>query len=87
MATGLAAAIKKGFGLEAMLKKGPIGTFDVYADEWVIYSNRREGGRLPKNEEVVQRIRDYRGLSSPSRATRSGADQSQTAADCGPGCG
>ena len=41
------------------MKKGPVGIFDVYVDEWVVYSNRREGGRLPKNEEVIRRIRDY----------------------------
>jgi predicted Rdx family selenoprotein len=69
------------------VKKGPVGMFDVYVDEWVVYSNRREGGRLPKNEEVVQRIRDYQGRSSPSRGTRPQVDESQTAPDCGPGCG
>ena len=39
--------------------------FDVYVDESVIYSNRREGGRLPKNDEIIQRIRDYQ--ASPLR--------------------
>ena len=61
--------------------------FDVYVDEWVVYSNRREGGRLPESKEVIQRIRDYRGRVSPGRATRSGIGKSQTAPDCGPGCG
>ena len=69
------------------MKNGPVGMFDVYVDEWVVYSNRREGGRLPKNEEVVQRIRDYRGRSSSSRVTQAQVDESQTAPDCGPGCG
>ena len=69
------------------MKKGPVGMFDVYVDEWVVYSNRREGGRLPKNEEVVQRIRDYQGRSSRIRGTRAQVDESQTASDCGPGCG
>jgi predicted Rdx family selenoprotein len=39
--------------------------FDVYVDESVIYSNRREGGRLPKNEDVLQRMRDF--LSDPAQ--------------------
>jgi hypothetical protein len=43
------------------VKKGPVGIFDVYVDEWVVYSNRREGGRLPKNEEVIRRIRITKG--------------------------
>ena len=81
------AAIKKEFAIEAKVKKGPVGMFDVYVDEWVVYSNRREGGRLPKNEEVVQRIRDYQGRSSRIRGTRAQVDESQTASDCGPGCG
>jgi len=77
------------------VKKGPVGIFDVYVDEWVVYSNRREGGRLPKNEEVVQRIRDYQGRLAVPRKGRSSSskeappevDQSQTVAECGPGCG
>jgi predicted Rdx family selenoprotein len=70
-----------------MLKKGPIGVFDVYADEWVIYSNRKEGGRLPKNAEVIQRIRDIQGRASPGKVTRAEVDKSQEAPACGPGCG
>jgi predicted Rdx family selenoprotein len=87
MATSLAAAIKKGLGLEPTLKRGPIGVFDVYADEWVIYSNRKEGGRLPKNAEVIQRIRDIQGRASPGKATRAEVEKSQEAPACGPGCG
>ena len=77
------------------MKKGPVGIFDVYVDEWVVYSNRREGGRLPKNEEVIRRIRDYQGrLAVPRKGRMSSSkeapaevDQSQTVAECGPGCG
>lgn len=79
--------IKKELGLEASLKKGPVGMFDVYADEWVIYSNRREGGRLPQNAEVIQRIRDYQGRAAPSKGSRGQVSQSQEAPACGPGCG
>jgi predicted Rdx family selenoprotein len=69
------------------VKKGPVGIFDVYVDEWVVYSNRREGGRLPESEEVIQRIGDYQGRSSPGKATRARADKSQPVSECGPGCG
>jgi predicted Rdx family selenoprotein len=54
------------------VKKGPVGIFDVYVDESVIYSNRKEGGRLPKNDEVIQRIRDYQGRSAlPTKGDQS----------------
>jgi predicted Rdx family selenoprotein len=69
------------------VKKGPVGMFDVYVDEWVVYSNRREGGRLPKNDEVVRRIRDYQERSSPNKTTQAQVDETQSAAECGPGCG
>jgi predicted Rdx family selenoprotein len=77
------------------VKRGPVGIFDVYADEWVVYSNRREGGRLPQNEQVIQRIRDYqarlvvpsKGRSNSNREAPTEVDKSQTVAECGPGCG
>ena len=77
------------------MKKGPVGIFDVYVDEWVVYSNRREGGRLPKNEEVIRRIRDYQGRlalptkarPNPNKEAPAEVDQSQAVAECGPGCG
>jgi hypothetical protein len=77
------------------VKKGPVGIFDVYVDEWVVYSNRREGGRLPKNDEVIQRIRDYqgrlalptKGRPNPNKGVPAEVDKSQTTPGCGPGCG
>jgi hypothetical protein len=50
------------------VKKGPVGLFDVYADESVIYSNRREGGRLPKSDEITRRIRAYQ--SRPAQPSK-----------------
>ena len=67
------------------LKKGPVGLFDVYVDEGIIYSNRREGGRRPANEEVVQRIREYLGRSQGSAAT--GAEAKAGGGAPGSGCG
>lgn len=69
--------------------------FDVYVDEWVVYSNRREGGRLPQNNEVIQRIRDYqgrpalptKGRPSPNREAPAEVDEAQPVSECGPGCG
>jgi predicted Rdx family selenoprotein len=59
----------------------------VYLDEAVIYSNRREGGRLPKSEVVLQRIHDL--LSLPVQPKKRGTGKSPAAAapesDCG--CG
>ncbi len=52
------------------MKEGPVGIFDVYVDESVIYSNRKEGGRLPKNDEIVQRIRDYQARPAPQTKGR-----------------
>jgi predicted Rdx family selenoprotein len=53
------------------LKKGPRGLFDVYADEGIIYSNRTEGGRLPRNEEVIEKLRKYQERArQPARQDR-----------------
>jgi len=41
------------------VKKGPLGIFDVYVEEGIIYSNRRAGGRLPGSDEIIQRLREY----------------------------
>jgi len=70
------------------VRKGPIGLFDVYADESVIYSNRREGGRLPKNQEVLQRIRDFLSLPAQPKkgeAARKGQAKAAPGSQCG--CG
>jgi len=70
------------------VKKGPIGLFDVYADESVIYSNRREGGRLPKSEEVLQRIRDFLSLpAQPKKGRTTGKSPATTVPESRCGCG
>ena len=62
--------------------------FDVYVDEWVVYSNRREGGRLPKNEEVVQRIRDFLTLpAQPKKGRAAGKGPAVAAPESQCGCG
>ena len=65
-----------------------MGLFDVYADEFVIYSNRREGGRLPKNQEVLQRIRDFLSLpiqTKKGETPRKGQSKGASGGECG--CG
>jgi predicted Rdx family selenoprotein len=47
------------------LKKGPTGLFEVYVADGMIYSNRSAGGRLPENEEMIEKIRKY--LERPDR--------------------
>ncbi len=74
------------------MRKGPIGLFDVYVDEAIIYSNRREGGRLPDKDEIVRRIRDYvsRAAAPPGKAGKKGksqTDQAQAASGGSCGCG
>ena len=68
------------------LKKGPMGLFDVYVDEGIIYSNRIEGGRLPKNEEVIEKLRKYQerreGSAARDREAKLGAPRG-TAAESG----
>jgi predicted Rdx family selenoprotein len=63
-----------------------MGLFDVYADEFVIYSNRREGGRLPKSEEILQRIRDFLSLPAQPKKAKA-ARKGPTAAAPGSQCG
>jgi predicted Rdx family selenoprotein len=70
------------------VRKGPIGLFDVYADEFVIYSNRREGGRLPKNQEVLQRIRDFLSLpAQPKKGRATGKGPATAAPESQCSCG
>jgi predicted Rdx family selenoprotein len=69
--------------------------FDIYVDESVIYSNRREGGRLPKTDEIIQRIRDYqakparpaRGAQSGTKKAPAGGGESRAAAGGDCACG
>ena len=52
------------------LKKGPTGLFEVYVADGMIYSNRSAGGRLPENEEIIEKIREY--LERPDRPSLGG---------------
>ena len=69
--------------------------FDIYVDESVIYSNRREGGRLPKTDEIIQRIRDYQAKPAPparraqsgTKKAPAGGGESQAAAGGDCACG
>ena len=87
------AAIKKEFSIEAKLKKGPVGIFDVYIDEWVVYSNRRECGRLPKNDEIISKIKDYQTRPTlptkgvPSNTKNATAEGGKPEATSGSQCG
>jgi len=69
------------------LKKGPVGLFDVYVDDGVIYSNRREGGRLPQNEEIIEKIRKYQARLGQTAARDPEAKQDASeSAITGSGC-
>jgi predicted Rdx family selenoprotein len=74
-AASLATALEKEFGIVPDLNKGSIGMFDVYVNDRVIYSNRREGGRLPRNEEVLEKIHKY--LKRPVRPSARGRQTKQ----------
>lgn len=86
-ATSLAAVIKKEFGIEANIRKGPIGLFDVYVDGWTVYSNRAQGGRLPQAAEIIAGIRDYqRRLTLPGEGTSLDKKASDGEANSGTQC-
>ncbi|KPK99779.1 MAG: hypothetical protein AMJ91_06330 [candidate division Zixibacteria bacterium SM23_73_3] len=61
MASSLEAAIEKEFGSMVNLKEGHDGIFEVSINDQVVYSNFNQCGRLPENEEIFQKIREYRG--------------------------
>ncbi len=43
------------------VKKGPRGLFEVHADGRIIYSNLTEGGRLPRKEEIIEKLMECGG--------------------------
>ena len=67
----------------ADLKEGPRGLFEVHVADGVLYSNRSEGGRLPRNEEIIEKLRRYQERRQGSKA--SGAEGK--AGGAGPECG
>jgi len=58
----LAAAIKNEFGITANLKEGHDGIFAVTVDGRVVYTNSKECGRFPKDEQILQRIGDCKEI-------------------------
>jgi len=56
----MAAEIRNKLGITTNLKEGHGGIFEVTIDDQVIYTNRGQCGRLPDNEEVFQRIGEYK---------------------------
>ena len=55
-AAGLAAAIKKRFGVESKLIEGSGGVFDVHVDGRQIW-NKQDIGRFPDDQEVLDKIK------------------------------
>lgn len=78
MAASLATAIEKEFGIVPHLKKGHNGIFEVYASKGIIYTNRSECGRLPKNEEIILKLRNHQAhlAVSPAREQQAKQDKS-----------
>ena len=86
-AASLTTAIEKELGIVPDLKKGPVGLFDVYVDDGVVYSNRREGGRLPRNEEIIEKIRKYQARPDrPSTHDEQTKQEASESAIAGSGC-
>jgi len=52
----------------ADLKEGPRGLFEVDVADGVLYSNRSEGGRLPRNEDIIEKLRRYQERRQGSKA-------------------
>jgi hypothetical protein len=50
-----------------------------------MYSNRSDGGRLPRNEDIIEKLRQYQKRHPGSEA--SGADTNPGSAGPGSGCG
>lgn len=58
-AASLAAALEKEFGIKANLKEGHGGIFEVAVNDQVAYSNLKQCGRFPENEEIFEKIRQH----------------------------
>lgn len=61
LASSLAAAIKKEFSFTVDLKQGQKGLFEVTVDDELIYTNNAVCCLLPKEEEVLGKIREREG--------------------------
>ena len=58
-ASSLAAAIKDSLGLNAELIEGRGGIFEVTVNNDKIYDNQEVCGRLPSNEEVLEKLKTF----------------------------
>ncbi|MBW7907254.1 MAG: Rdx family protein [Phycisphaerae bacterium] len=59
-AAGLAAEIKRRFGVEPRLIEGRGGVFDVTVDNTMVYS-KHQTGRFPEFDEIASAIAARRG--------------------------
>lgn len=89
MAVSLAASIKNAFGFTADLVEGHNGIFEVAIGGQVLYTNQKECGRLPENEEILQKIREHLGYppQDMSHAYQAGQGTEKNKIDVGAGCG
>ena len=54
----MAAELKAGMDVEAVLVAGSGGVFDVVVDGQVVYSKQSEGNKFPQNDALVQQIKN-----------------------------
>ncbi|MBI2857595.1 MAG: hypothetical protein HYX90_00840 [Chloroflexi bacterium] len=55
----MAASIRDKLGIEASLKEGHGGLFEVAAGDKVLFTNNRKCGNLPKDQDVVRMIKEH----------------------------
>jgi predicted Rdx family selenoprotein len=53
----LAAAIENEFGITAELIEGHNAIYEVALNGNTVYTNRGEAGRLPEDEDILQKLR------------------------------
>lgn len=89
MATSLAAVIKNAFGFTADLLEGHNGIFEVAIGGQVVYTNHKECGRLPENEEILLKIREHLGypLQDRHHIYQGGQGMETNRTEAGTGCG
>jgi len=63
----LAASIRSRFGLDAEVKPGRTGQFDVIVDGQLVFS-KSQTGRFPVDGEVEDKIAAIKGASGSSTA-------------------
>ena len=59
IAASLAAAIENQFGRQAELIEGHNGIYEITINGKLVYTNQKECGQLPTDEEIFQEIRQY----------------------------